>query len=137
MWAIIYAPDTPHYTPFSIPNTGASLPAWAAPTALPIPTINPTLAPDQSTYDPTDPELRDAAALLQKALNATTVQVCLGVRWVVDGAMCMVVVDDFGHACCCCQSACMYVDHMIVDCKAPTSLPYTPCLPAFPTMFPL
>ena len=39
--------------------------------------IRPNLAPDQSKYDPADPDLRDAAALLQRALNATSVQVCV------------------------------------------------------------
>lgn len=38
--------------------------------------INPALAPDQRLYDAADPALRDAAALLQRALNANTVQVC-------------------------------------------------------------
>ena len=40
-------------------------------------TIQPKLAPKQSTFDPTDEDLRDAAALLQKALNAEEVEVCI------------------------------------------------------------
>lgn len=40
------------------------------------PTIRPSLAPKQGTFDPTDEHLRDAAALLQRALNAEEVQVC-------------------------------------------------------------
>jgi hypothetical protein len=36
--------------------------------------INLSLAPDQRSYDPADPQLRAAANLLQKALNADTVQ---------------------------------------------------------------
>lgn len=39
------------------------------------PTIRPNLAPKQGTFDPTDEDLRDAAALLQRALNAEEVQV--------------------------------------------------------------
>ncbi len=38
-------------------------------------TIQPNLAPKQGTFDPTDEDLRDAAALLQRALNAEEVQV--------------------------------------------------------------
>ncbi|KAL3137372.1 hypothetical protein ABBQ32_006901 [Trebouxia sp. C0010 RCD-2024] len=38
------------------------------------PTIRPNLAPKQGTFDPTDEDLRDAAALLQRALNAEEVQ---------------------------------------------------------------
>ena len=38
-------------------------------------TIRPNLAPKQGTFDPTDEDLRDAAALLQRALNAEEVQV--------------------------------------------------------------
>ena len=41
------------------------------------PTIRPNLAPKQGTFDPTDEDLRDAAALLQRALNAEEVQVWL------------------------------------------------------------
>ncbi|DBB14513.1 hypothetical protein WJX82_001275 [Trebouxia sp. C0006] len=37
-------------------------------------TIQPNLAPKQGTFDPTDEDLRDAAALLQRALNAEEVQ---------------------------------------------------------------
>ena len=37
--------------------------------------IQPNLAPKQGTFDPTDEDLRDAAALLQRALNAEEVQV--------------------------------------------------------------
>jgi hypothetical protein len=37
-------------------------------------TVRPELTPDQSKYDPADPELRAAAALLQEALNAESVQ---------------------------------------------------------------
>lgn len=40
------------------------------------PIIRPNLAPKQGTFDPTDEDLRDAAALLQRALNAEEVQVC-------------------------------------------------------------
>ncbi|KAK9817700.1 hypothetical protein WJX72_000888 [[Myrmecia] bisecta] len=36
--------------------------------------IQPQLAPDQRSYDPSDERLREAAQLLQKALNATDVQ---------------------------------------------------------------
>ena len=39
------------------------------------PTIRPSLAPKQGTFDPTDEDLRDAAALLQRALNAEEVEV--------------------------------------------------------------
>ena len=43
--------------------------------------VRPELAPDQSKYDPTDERLRDAAALLQEALNSDKVEVCfLGYR---------------------------------------------------------
>ena len=37
--------------------------------------VNTTLAPDQSRYDPTDEQLRDAAQMLQKALEASDVKV--------------------------------------------------------------
>lgn len=39
------------------------------------PTIRPHLAPKQGTFDPTDEDLREAAGLLQRALNAEEVQV--------------------------------------------------------------
>lgn len=39
------------------------------------PVVRLDLAPDQSKYDPSDPDLRDAANMLQKALNAEAVQV--------------------------------------------------------------
>lgn len=39
------------------------------------PVVRLDLAPDQRQYDPADEELRDAAYLLQKALNAEQVQV--------------------------------------------------------------
>lgn len=55
------------------PLQSAAAAAVAGPEVFPA-TIRPELAPDQSKYDPTDPELRDAAALLQKGLNAQTVQ---------------------------------------------------------------
>ncbi|KAG2485094.1 hypothetical protein HYH03_016191 [Edaphochlamys debaryana] len=45
-------------------------PARADPTPLPVPVITPSIAPDQSKYDPTDPDLREAASMLQGALNA-------------------------------------------------------------------
>lgn len=38
-------------------------------------TIQPNLAPSQGTFDATDEDLRDAAALLQRALNAEEVEV--------------------------------------------------------------
>lgn len=36
--------------------------------------LQPDKAPDQSKYDPSDPDLREAAGMLQKALNASTVE---------------------------------------------------------------
>ena len=53
----------------------ATTPLGAVAAALPPAAINPALAPDQRLYDAADPALRDAAALLQRALNANTVQV--------------------------------------------------------------
>lgn len=49
-------------------------PAWAATELIPA-DIKPGLAPNQAEYDPTDEKLRDAASLLQQALNANDVQV--------------------------------------------------------------
>lgn len=46
--------------------------AWAL--DIPPSAIDLSRAPDQSSYDPADPELRAAANLLQKALNATDVK---------------------------------------------------------------
>ena len=43
---------------------------------VPTASIRLDLAPKQSSFDPTDERLRDAAALLQRALNAEEVQVC-------------------------------------------------------------
>ena len=37
--------------------------------------LRPELAPDQSNYNPTDPDLREAAGLVQRALNAEDVEV--------------------------------------------------------------
>eukprot|EP00884_Botryococcus_braunii_P005723 jgi/Botrbrau1/15151/Bobra.0149s0020.1 len=48
--------------------------AVQASTADPVPVIRLDLAPDQATYDPTDPRLRDAAGMLQLALNAESLQ---------------------------------------------------------------
>lgn len=48
--------------------------ADSGPQPLPVPVIDISRTPDQSTYDPTDPDLREAAALLQRALNAPSVQ---------------------------------------------------------------
>ncbi|GFR42967.1 hypothetical protein Agub_g3965 [Astrephomene gubernaculifera] len=45
----------------------AGAPQWPP---LPRPAIDPSLAPDQSKYDPQDPELREAASLLRSALSA-------------------------------------------------------------------
>ncbi len=51
------------------------------------PVVRLDLAPDQRKYDPADESLRDAAFLLQKALNAEQVQVnrsealCLASFW--------------------------------------------------------
>lgn len=41
---------------------------------VPEPHISPSLAPDQSTYDPNDQNLRDAYNMLQSGLNATSVE---------------------------------------------------------------
>lgn len=41
------------------------------------PEVRLDLAPDQRQYDPADENLRDAAFLLQKALNAEQVQVII------------------------------------------------------------
>lgn len=51
-------------------------PALAATELIPA-DIKPELAPNQAEYDPTDEKLRDAASLLQQALNANDVQVGL------------------------------------------------------------
>ncbi len=56
-------------------------PAALAAADVPPAQINLSLAPDQRKYDPADPELRAAANLLQKALNAETVQVILLQHW--------------------------------------------------------
>ena len=48
--------------------------ALAATELVPV-QIKPELAPNQAEYDPTDEKLRDAASLLQQALNATDVKV--------------------------------------------------------------
>ncbi|GIL66615.1 hypothetical protein Vafri_20103 [Volvox africanus] len=53
--------------------TDAAFAFDAGPETLPVPVIDPSKAPDQSSYDPTDPDLREAAALLQRALNAPSV----------------------------------------------------------------
>ena len=37
--------------------------------------LRPELAPNQSDYNPTDPDLREAAGLVQRALNAEDVKV--------------------------------------------------------------
>lgn len=50
--------------------------------------IRPSLAPDESKYDPTDPELRAAAAALQEALNAPSVQ--------EEERLWTVVIDTYG-----------------------------------------
>lgn len=42
--------------------------------AVPPPTLRPELTPDWSLYDAADQQLRDAAALLQQALNAESVE---------------------------------------------------------------
>ncbi|KAG2422704.1 hypothetical protein HXX76_015868 [Chlamydomonas incerta] len=57
-------------------GAGAPAPARAdeGPVPLPVPVIKPELTPDQRKYDPSDPELREAAALLQRALNAPNVE---------------------------------------------------------------
>jgi hypothetical protein len=36
--------------------------------------IRPELSPDQAKYDPSDPDLREAAQLLQQGLQATSVE---------------------------------------------------------------
>lgn len=46
----------------------------ATATDLPLASIQPQLAPDQSLYDAADPTLREAAQLLQRALNAADVR---------------------------------------------------------------
>jgi hypothetical protein len=57
------------------PSSGPALTPPLSPLPPPAPvTVRPELRPDQSTYDPADPELRAAAALLQEALNAESVQ---------------------------------------------------------------
>ena len=55
--------------------TALAVPAWAADEAYKPAEIRLDLAPDQSKYDPTDEDLRDAAGRLQLALNAENVQV--------------------------------------------------------------
>lgn len=55
---------------FSGPRASA---AAGLPQVSPV-TVLPQLSPDQSAYDPSDPELRAAAALLQEALNAPDVR---------------------------------------------------------------
>ncbi|KAG2426841.1 hypothetical protein HYH02_014694 [Chlamydomonas schloesseri] len=62
-----------------VSGAGAPAPARAdedGPTEppLPVPVIRPELTPDQRKYDPSDPELREAAAMLQRALNAPNVE---------------------------------------------------------------
>lgn len=57
-----------------------SSPACAA-TDVPPARIDLSRAPDQRMYDPADSELRAAANLLQKALNAETVQVKADCKW--------------------------------------------------------
>ena len=69
----------------TLTKAGALLLIFAAQRAEPVgaevqyapPTIQPNLAPKQGTFDPTDEDLRDAAGLLQRALNAEEVQVCV------------------------------------------------------------
>jgi hypothetical protein len=39
-----------------------------------VPVIQPELSPDQSKYDASDPDLREAAQLLQQGLNAPNVE---------------------------------------------------------------
>ena len=56
----------------------AGTPLAAAAVDIPPAAIDTARAPDQRSYDPTDPELRAAANLLQKALNATDVKVRAG-----------------------------------------------------------
>lgn len=53
----------------------ARSPAACAASDVPPARIDLSRAPDQRSYNPTDSELRAAANLLQKALNAETVQV--------------------------------------------------------------
>ncbi|GLC47107.1 hypothetical protein PLESTB_000870100 [Pleodorina starrii] len=56
----------------AVDAASATVDAGASP--LPRPLIEPSKAPDQSKYDPSDPDLREAAALLQRALNAPSVE---------------------------------------------------------------
>lgn len=50
--------------------------AWAAQETSNGPVVRLDLAPDQSKYDAADENLRDAANMLQSALNAASVEVC-------------------------------------------------------------
>lgn len=52
------------------------------------PVINPDLAPDQSKYDPSDPDLRAAAKLLQDALGAQDV--------VTEEKLWTQIIDEYG-----------------------------------------
>ena len=52
----------------------APRPSQAISLDIPQPHISPSLAPDQSKYDPNDKRLRDAYNLLQSGLNATSVE---------------------------------------------------------------
>ena len=58
-----------------VPTGLIGSPALAATELIPA-DIKPELAPKQAEYDPTDEKLRDAASLLQQALNSNDVQVC-------------------------------------------------------------
>ena len=60
---------------FSLPQLSGSPSASASAVDAPAATVQPQLAPNQSLYDAADPQLREAAQVLQRALGADSVQV--------------------------------------------------------------